>query len=352
MHKITKRDIQTGIVMAWHKLTNIVAEITRDNSGISYGMEMRPLYYMAGQMLNLAGNPEIVYVPSGAKQLVALDDGLPIGGAVNGTYTMISNAQMLDTIEASLEGTPHKIVSAGSVENRTKVFVSIALDSNSFTAAGRTTESVLNFLWGHGGKLSVRAKTGMTTVVCANTLAVALGEKGEFALNIKHTKGSIGRLGGMIEAVRRHLGAQERYIVTSDRLANEPCTATDAREIFAGLLSRPAKLSEFVAEPMQTRRANQVDALVQLFSHGAGNDGANFADLLNAWTDYYSHQNSGGEDTWKQYVSSEFGSGASAKEEFYRLLGGTVSDKASEITEARAELATVVNIGRAVLAAH
>jgi phage/plasmid-like protein (TIGR03299 family) len=344
-HNIQTRDIQTGVEIAWHKLTNVVDEVTRENSGIAYPMEMRPLYYLAGI---IDGNP--IYAPSGSKQTVALDDGQPIGPAVNDSYQLISNAQMFDTIQASLEGVAHRIVSAGSVEDRTKAFVSVELNSETFTAAGRATKSVLNFLWGHGGKLSVRAKSGFTVVVCANTLALALAERGEFALTLRHTSGAVARLAGMATAVQRHLGVQEAFRVTSDRLAAVPCTSTDAREIFAGLLARPARISDRAPEPMSTRAANQVDALAWLFSHGKGNDGLNYADLFHAYTDYYSHQNSGGNDSWRQYVSSEFGSGATAKAEFYRLLGETVSDKRETQETAAAELAEVVTIGRQTLA--
>lgn len=344
-HNIKTRDIQTGIEMAWHNLTHIVDEVTRENSGIAYAMEMRPLYYLAGVI-----DRQPIYAPSGSKQTIALDDGQPIGPAVNDTYQLISNAQMFDTIQASLDGVAHRIVSAGSVEDRTKAFVSVELNKDAFTAAGRATKSVLNFMWGHGGKLSVRAKSGFTVVVCANTLALALAERGEFALTLRHTSGAVGRLAGMATAVQRHLGVQEAFRVTSDRLAGVPCTSTDAREIFAGLIARPARIADRTAERMSTRAANQVDALTWLFSHGKGNEGLNYADLFHAYTDYYSHQNSSGNDSWKQYVSSEFGSGATAKADFYRLLGGTVADKHETRESAVSELAEVVTIGRETLA--
>lgn len=346
MHKIEKRDIQTGVQMAWHKLTNVVDAVTRENSGISYEMEMRPLYYLAGMI-----GEQPVYAPSGSKQTIALDDGLPIGPAISDSYQLISNAQMFDTISDSLAGVSHRIVSAGSVEDRTKAFVSIELDKGEgFTGAGRKTNSVLSFTWGHGGKLAVRAKTGITVIVCANTLALSLAERGEFGLTLRHTSGAVAKLAGMAEAVQRHFRAQDQFRVTSDRLADKPCDYTAAREIFAGLISRPAKLSDFAPERMSTRSANQVDALCQLFGHGEGNSGQNYADLFHAYTDYYSHQNSGGNDRWRQYVSSEFGSGAAAKADFYRLLGGTVNDRATVAEKAGEELAEIVTIGRQTLA--
>ncbi len=379
------RDIQTGLIMAWHDMTKIVEKITRENSGIAYDMEMRALVaslpkgtlvYPAGFDANNNARyttvpptrPESVkekdwnapspvalgdstYVETGSQQLFALDDNLPIGPAVNDTYGMVSNSEMWDVIETGLAGTTHKIVSAGSVEDRTKVFVSVEMGNGEITAAGRKTSAVLNFLWGHGGKLAVKAKTGFTVVVCANTLAVALREKGEFNLGFKHTKNAKSKLEGMAEAVKRHFAKVEEFVKINDRLADVACTDSRAREIFTGLIMRPAKLSDFEPAKMSTRSANQVDALVELFSNKKqGNDGINFADLLNAVTDYYTHANSGGDDKWRQFVSSEFGAGQSAKEDFYRLLGGTVSDKAGDKAQADAELATLASIGAQTMA--
>jgi hypothetical protein len=371
-HQILSRDIQTGTEMAWHKLTNIVNVITRENSGICYGMETRPTFYRVptGTTLYMIGteadgvtpvlSPECPehpvdekgreiegweaplpfvserpeFVVNGGKQLVGLDNQIRIGGAVNDTYQEITNGVMFETIDAALANIPHKIVSAGTVEQRTKVFVSVEIVGAAIVnAAGRDTKSVLNFIWGHGGKMAVKTKTGLTVIVCANTLAMALRESGDFASVLKHTKNALGKLPNLAKTVAEHFGATARFQADCDKLANESCTSTQAREIFTGLLNMPANLSKWEPAKQSTRTANQVDTMIKLFL-----------------SDYYTHASSGGEDKWKQNVSSEFGSGATAKEDFYRLLSGTVSDHSRTREESKEGLAELVHVGRSVMA--
>jgi hypothetical protein len=66
---------------------------------------------------------------------------------------------------------------------------------------------------------------------------------------------------------------------------------------------------------------------VELFQSGAGNRGENMADLLSGFTDYYSHESSGGEDRMKQVVSSEFSNGAAwgKKQEAFGIITNEIA---------------------------
>jgi hypothetical protein len=52
-----------------------------------------------------------------------------------------------------------------------------------------------------------------------------------------------------------------------------------------------------------------------------GNHGRTLADVASAATDFFTHESAGGEDTWKQIASSEFGSADNARVEFVEMLG-------------------------------
>lgn len=344
MHNIQLRDIQTGIVMAWHGLTNIVETITRENSGICYPMEAKPLYYIAGYTTDTM---QPVYAPSNQIQIVSLDDNQPIGNAVGSDYALISNSQLWDLLENSLAEVPHQIVSAGTVDDRKKVFISVKPEGiDAHVAAGRKIDSVLTFISGHGGALALSIRSGITVVVCQNTLNVALGNRS--LGTVKHTKNALSRLDRMAEIVAAHFGAQARFCNTLDKLANEPCNETTAREIFAGLMMKDAEAKESV---LSTRSANRVEALVAGFRNPAmGTDGNDLSDVFNSVTDFYTHSHSGGENKFKQFESSEFGSGDKAKSDFYRLLGGTVDDSAKVREKALPEFEMLLANGRTVLA--
>jgi hypothetical protein len=225
-HEIAKRDIQTGVEMAWHGLTNVVESVTREKARICYPMTTRPLFY---QVEN-----ETVQTPF--KQVVALDDNQPIGWPVSDDYGLITNSQAWDVIYNSLAGTDHKIVSAGTVCNRSIVFVSVMLDEG-FRAASRLTQANLNFCWGHGGKLSFISRTSTITIVCSNTFIASLRGKSEFEVKIRHTKFAEARIEDLPNIIDAHFGVRAEFARAMDTLAEIPCQEAEARQLFAGLIA-------------------------------------------------------------------------------------------------------------------
>ena len=96
------------------------------------------------------------------------------------------------------------------------------------------------------------------------------------------------------------------------------CDEENARKIVSGIVTPDTFERELT---VATRTRNNIDRMVTLFGHGAGNKGETLADVFNAATDYYSHDSSGGDNNrMKQYVSSEFGSGQRMKETFFNVL--------------------------------
>lgn len=308
-HNLQSRDIQTGIEQAWHGLTNVVECISRENSGICYEMATVPLVYVSPE------TGETVETPH--RQIISLDDYLPIGRAVSDTYCLIDNSRIWAMVEDSMQGMKHQIVSVGTVDDRSKGFISIKLDEG-FTAASRQTDSLLNLLWGHGGSLSLIARSGTTVVVCQNTFNVALGRKGrDLNLTVKHTKNALDRIDNMGKAIEAHYGVMAEFKLAMDSLEAQTCDEEKARKVISGVLAPDTFERELT---VSTRTRNQIDRIAYLFNHGAGNRGSNLADVFNAATDYYSHESSGGSDRMKQFVSSEFGAGQRSKEGFFEVL--------------------------------
>jgi hypothetical protein len=248
--------------------------------------------------------------------IVCPDTGRMVGAPVGDGYTLIDNGQIWDMTEKALAGTDHKIVSCGTVANRSKGFISVKLADN-FVAAGRETESVLNIMWGHGGKCAVIARTGVTVIVCANTLAMALSRAGDFNFSIRHTGNALPKLDGMEKAVDAHIGVTAEFQAAMKQFSGQSCNLVDANRIFAGFIVRDDAATE-----VSTRAGNQIQELVSLFVGGKGNNGDDHSDILNAATDYYTHQSSGGDNLRKQLESSEFGMGAKRKTEMFKLLRG------------------------------
>ena len=85
--------------------------------------------------------------------------------------------------------------------------------------------------------------------------------------------------------------------------------------------------------PMSTRSRNTVSELAELHVNGIANKGETEFDLLNAFTELYTH---GGKEAktsmGRRFASSEFGGNADSKADFYRLLT-TGRDALPEIEE-------------------
>lgn len=302
---IQTRDIQVGLEMAWHKLTKVEETINATNCRIIYPMAIEQLVFK-----NSAGD----YVEGNGRQVVSLDDNLPIGRPVGSDYKLIDNAGIWDAVQQGLAGTKHEIVSCGSVNDRSLGFISVKI-AEDFKAANRDTQSVMNVLWGHGGNKAVVARTGFTVVVCQNTFNMAMREKSDFKLSIRHTaKANVLDLGKAIDA---HIGVVSEFKTAMDELHSVDVKVDDARKIFAGFVSA-GEVPD--TKTGVSRLMNTVEDIQNLFLVGKGNSGRTMADVFNGVTDYFSHESSGGASRWKQFVSSEFGAGDKRKSEFMEVL--------------------------------
>lgn len=304
-HNITERDIQIGTEMGWHNLTTIRNPISlTEIPELRYDMATTPLFIETA-----AGKFETDF-----KQIYSLDDNMPVGNPVGSKYQLISNNQVFDMVQDALSGFKHEIVSVGSVASRSLVFVSVSLKENEvIKAATRATKPMLNIMFGHGGNKPLIAKSGFVTVVCNNTFDMAMAEKSDFQLKLKHCKNAADKLDGMSEAIDKHYGIVSEFKLALDGMHAKSCDETRATRLAAGILGN--------GEKMSTRTVNTVDRVVQLYKGGAGNKGKTVADLFNGFTDYYSHESSGNTgNSWKQFMSSEFGSASTAKREVFNVL--------------------------------
>ena len=311
-HNIKPRDIQVGTKVAWHQNTHVEDTITADNCRIRYGMSIEPTFFQ-----NVNGD----YVMANGRQIVSLDDNLPVGRPVGTDYKIIDNRQIWDSVAEGLGGTKHKIVSCGTVQNRSLGFISVEI-CDSFKAANRMVETVMNIIWGHGGNHSVIARTGFTVIVCHNTLNRAMSEHTDFKLSVRHTRNAnVMDLGRAIDA---HIGVNAEFRQAMDSLHEQSCSQDTARKIYVGFVTKGVEPKTNVGT---TRMQNTVDSLMNLFNTGKGNSGSTLADVYNGATDYYTHCNSK-KDRWSQFVKSEFGTGNARKSDLYDIMNS--SDKLKE----------------------
>ena len=321
--------------MAFHGMTKVVEKVTFENS-FSWELKEVPLYVQTGKLTRVPG----------FKAFISSDDKALCGKPMAETYTALSNAEFWNICQEALAGTGAVIESAGTLMDRSRRFLTIKLGDNSRKIGGREFLARISMIDSIDGTTYFYCVNTSTCVVCANTARMVMGDMtGEFRTKIKHTKGMRAKIEGMEKQIESMLGVQAEFNSALEIAASEPLAEGNARNLFAGWLGTDA-------ESLSTRAKNTVDRLVGLYRGGAGNKGETLLDGVSAVTDFYSHESSGGEEKagfrWKQFQSSEFGSGARAKTDFLSALFLTEKGKVRGLN--RDGIATMQKRGESLLA--
>ena len=315
-HQIEEHDTQQGTFIAWHGLTELRPEWEK----ISIKEALASSFFASWEYEE--ATPYMIIdgekIPLPSRQLTVSDvKGLCIGETYNpDSFKFLTNASWMKVIEESVEGLEKAhLASCGTFGNRAKQFASVRLNAD-YKAGGREFQSFLNF--GNGNDKSDALWSSITSLctVCANTYAPNREASGT-AMRVKKTKFSEVRIENMSQVVNDLLSKQKEFIREFDALALVKCSEEEARAFFAAFLGKKG-------EPLSTKGFNTLERLVGLFEAGAGNAGENLADVFSAATDYWTHEAASAQNTpeakAKNFVSSEFGSGAKAKRMIYDRL--------------------------------
>lgn len=326
-HLIKERDAQYGIIMAWHKLTKIVQTITKE---IAFPWQV--LLAMAG--FSLDGKD---YKQHGRWIVpVASDDNLPLGNGqpLNlASYTPRNPHEVWDFVEQVLTGTKYQVVSAGTVDNRSKYFIStklIELETIRFED-GTNMDLLLNTMGSMDRALNEQTSVSGTRIVCNNTLMISF-LKDSIKWRYRHSKNMNAKIDNDKPVIEQAVGLSAVVKETFDKLIALPCDTDRASRVYAGFIT------PFDAEEMSQRAVNMVEQHVECFSRGDGNMGKSEFDLLNGFTQLRTRGYAESKKSaYDQFNSSEFGTYAESKTRFAGLL---VNDrtKLAEVEERGKEL--------------
>lgn len=360
-HEIYESDKQEGTSMAWHNKTDVKAVIILKECFLAmWDVVKRPL-----KREYVGKDGATVSEITDTCEIACTDDpSIVIGKTVDiKSYSLLTNAGFLEIVSNAIAQIAGAIVeSVGSVCNRGRIFVSVSIPEfyttagktvngvlpsvqSTFTAAGRTFKTYLNFLSSHDKSCAFVVNMGSICTVCNNTFNMNLTDgTSKLRINIKHTSGMQAMLADVPAIISAFFVTVERFRAVIESLALIPISQADAKAFFVGFLFSKEQTEDTATETdkleMSSRRSNQVDRLVELFNTGKGNAGLNLADLFSAFTDYYSHESSSGDDKFRQLASSEFGHGQTMKAAAFAIMQ---DDK---------KIATTIALGVKVLAAQ
>lgn len=307
---ITSRDRQDGIDMAWHRKTNIIEAVKMFLTNPMIWINLWDVVKTRGTGAFAAW--EI---------LTATDDGQPIGEPFQGSYTPITNKQFVEIMENSTAGAGMQLVSCGSIKNRSQVFASFALPEAAFELRkGDVWKPFLNFYNGHGNmQTGIGCNTSIWRSVCENSVRRSLRDVAGSIVNVKlkHTKNLQDRIPNIAEICDAYVGTSAQFAKQMRILDAVKVDKTAAAELVAGFFGKRGANNEPVISPQGKNRTERV---VALFDKGAGNRGESLLDVFNGFTDFYTHESRGGDNRMAQYLSSEYGDAADAKEDVLNML--------------------------------
>lgn len=336
-HEIREHDEQHGVEQAWHGLTQVNPELALNMEGGCYlnkwdveSVICRFVTKKGGRFVARKGEQWESLVVAESREGHPLHPATenhetlfvspPYVGGENPSYVPLSNKEFLNLIEKSLlaSGLSLKVASMGSVFNRRRVFVSIALPGREVeTIAGQEYKNFLNLINSFDQTTPLMANCSNTKIVCNNTLSMNLATGGCL---IKHTKNMAERIERLPNVIEEALLRQAEFANEYLMLASLAVTPSEMEAIFAVFVSTGS---------LSTRAANIIDkSLMPLFTKGAGNKGQTLADGFSSITDYYTHISAGGLNKgseMKQFQSSEFGDGARSKRDALSYLLNLVS---------------------------
>lgn len=300
--------IQSTKGKEWHGLAQVVEGISFDGSPIDYVVKERSLAYAGGTK-----------IPNW-KAIVTDDVPEPLH-VTKDTYATIQNERVWECLETSLAGLDYEVVTVGSLDNRKKIFVSVELgETANMTIAGDKFQNFLTFASSHDGSMSFEAYDTNIRVCCNNTLQWSRQSKGKLRFNVRHTKNHQARIINVEQAISDLFDKRLALANKLEELSEKPLTLSQAEKVIAGFV-----------EVKSTRSINIGSQILDLFQHGKGNNGKTQYDLLNGVTEFYTHHSKGStvkDAEVKQVATSEFGSAANKKVEFFDWL---TNDKLDEL---------------------
>ncbi len=304
-----QNDIQHGIETAWHGLTVVktAEELARD--GFPFDYTKTPLL----TQISPDKSPEAI---PGWFWLAGSDDKALVGNPQFESFGYLTNAQLMEVVRETLRGTGATVASLGTFAGRTKRYVSIKVGSewDQFKVGEREFQNYLNLQDALDGTMPLIAKGSSICQVCQNTFNLSLSERSDFRLSVRHSKNHAlpSKIENFEQAITAYHGAAALFKRLMESAESVKVDVDTAKRVFAGYMAEGEKIS--------TKSLNTVNRLVDLYQTGRGNKGETGADVLNAITDYYSHESSSTRGVMAQFTSSEMGAGARNKTEFFEAV--------------------------------
>jgi hypothetical protein len=234
-------------------------------------------------------------------------------------YHVIDNATSLAVVEAAIRdhGLDAEIVTAGTVRGGKSFFLSLRQkQADVDVRPSDKWDFHLSLVTSHDGTDAWTFYTSSFRVVCWNTLRASLDNTSQ-SVSVRHRSGAALALQRMPEIILAFRNQQHDMVEGLAYLAGIKCSTEQATRLVRGYYAEQAQTKR-----LSTRTVNAVEETLTLFNRGRGNRGETLYDLLNGFTEYFTHGSGVGRTgtTADRKFRSEFGAAAEHKTRVFDVL--------------------------------
>lgn len=233
------------------------------------------------------------------------------------SYQVISNREVWSMIMEAFRDTGATVTSAGTLNNLKTFMVSVDIGNPEFRANnGDVFQNYMSFITSHNGVYALSAYDTSIRMICHNTLVQSIEQAGDFGVKMYHTKNASSQMSYLPEYLKAVIDNRRALQANMNTLQDIPVSKGEVESVLSGYLSKGGDV-------LSTLSYNRVESIAHLASNGMGNHGNTRYDLLNGFTEYFTHgEGAGGKkgDKMKRFCASRFGAASDHKKEFFNLL--------------------------------
>jgi phage/plasmid-like protein (TIGR03299 family) len=296
----------------WHQLGNQLPanqpiEVWQKQAGMDWKIEEAPVLY------NVAGNDGLhVKAHADSKVLFRSDNHAPLS-VVSKRYKVVQPHDVLEFYRSLTEAGGFQLETAGVLKEGKKLWALAKTGQSTLLRGGDKVDAYLLLATSCDGTLCTTAQFTSIRVVCANTLAMAVGNS-TGAVKVPHSTRFDPQL------VKQELGLGlsnwEQFVTNMKQLASRPIHKFEAMNLIVNVLGDPEVP---LAEQPNQKALQNVYALYSGKGMGADLSSANGTawGLVNAVTQFVDHERRA-RSTDNRLNSAWFGQGAAIKAKAYQ----------------------------------
>lgn len=249
---------------AWHRLGTVKPDMTYTDAieVVGYEVVKRPLITTVPVLYEGLDTGDSFDVPVPEHFAMVRTDTNGVLGVVGSRYTPVQNADVFRIADALESAGLVRMEAAGALRNGADAWMSFSFKGDAFAEAAETSPTPTNYFGlltaNHTGASGVRLATVPLVVVCANTLAMALGRQ-SLIHTVRHTtnaKAYVER-----EALRLWAEASTDAQLVSDALRAMAARELTAAEIEAAVLNVIAPIPTLEGDKSDRAKARHATAV-------------------------------------------------------------------------------------------